>query len=144
LKKKEEPNADPATDGFDDNVRFDLQGKLKFFQGETIDGKLVLRNLKNNEVRNIQLSLKGIEYATAYANTVGFKQETVIREYKHDIEPTSKLENDQNNVPFTIHISPEAKRNYVGKYSEFYWVLEAKLDITRSRDITIERRIQIV
>jgi Arrestin (or S-antigen), N-terminal domain len=144
ILKEEGPYTDLVTNGLAVAARFDFQGKSKFFQGEAIDGKLVLKNLKIKDIRKIQLSLKGIEYATAYANTVGFKQETVISEYRQNIEPISKLDNSLESIPFTIQTSSEAKRNYVGKHSEYYWVLGAKLDVTRARDITIERKIQIV
>src|SRR5918997_493589 len=144
VPKEEKPYTDLVTDGPADDVRFDFQGKSKFIQGEAIDGKLVLKDLKTKDIRKIQIGLKGIEYATAYANTVGFKQETVISEYKQDIEPISKLDNGLESIPFTIQTSSEAKRTYVGKHSEYYWVLWAKLDVTRARDITIEKRIQIV
>jgi len=142
LEDKEQYAHLPANDSGAD-VMFDLNGKSEFVRGRALDGRLVIKNLDTEDVRGIWLSLRGIEYATAYAKTVRFKKETVIQQYDQSIA-ASKMKDGMESITFTFHIPQEAQISYVGKHSEFYWVLAAKLDVARGRDIVCRMKIQLV
>jgi hypothetical protein len=143
ILQDDDPKSDLPPTESEAHVTFDLKGKAKFSQGEAIDGMLVLKNLNAKDVRKIRLSLVGIEYATAYAKTIGFEKKTIIEQYDQNIA-SSKLKDGMESINFKFHISPEAQMSYVGRHSEFYWELTAKLDVARGRDLICERRVRIV
>jgi hypothetical protein len=46
-------------------------------------------------------------------------------------------------IAFGIQIPKKAKRNYSAKHSEYYWLLETKVDLSDSPDIHAKRVIQV-
>ena len=47
-------------------------------------------------------------------------------------------------IPFETHVPKDIRRSYLGKYSDYYWLLEAKVDIPWSDDLYDRAIIQIV
>ena len=48
-------------------------------------------------------------------------------------------DNKDNTITFEIQIPQNAKRSYNGKWSEYYWILETKIDISGGSDIHANR-----
>jgi hypothetical protein len=46
-------------------------------------------------------------------------------------------------IAFEIQLPQNAKRSFNANHSEYYWLLEAKLDIDDRRDIRINRVIHV-
>jgi hypothetical protein len=111
-----------------------------FSPGETIRGKITIENSKTLNIRKIEVILGAIEFVQAQ----GVKKRTEIHpKYKEKIEWNEAGDNTST-VPFEMHIPKEIKRSYLGECSEYYWLLEAKLDIPWSDDLYYRAIIQIV
>jgi len=56
--------------------------------------------------------------------------ENIKKEIRHD-------EGIKNNgvIPFEVEVPRNAKRSYLSKFSEYYWLLETKIDISGRSDI---------
>jgi hypothetical protein len=110
-----------------------------FSPGETIRGKIIIENSKTLNIRKIEVILGAIEFVQAQ----GVKKRTEIHpKYKEKIEWSQA--GDSSTVPFEIHIPKEIRRSYLGEYSEYYWLLEAKVDIPWSDDLYDRAIIQII
>ena len=46
-------------------------------------------------------------------------------------------------IAFGIQIPKKAKRSYRAKHSEYYWLLETRVDLSDSPDIHAKRVIQV-
>lgn len=62
---------------------------------------------------------------------------------------TKNKENNTNSfnnliIPFEMQIPDTANRRYTGKYSEYFWGLDAKIEIGLSKDLHAKRLIVIV
>jgi hypothetical protein len=110
-----------------------------FSPGETIRGKITIENSQTLNIRKIEVILGAIEFEAQVV-----KKRTEIRpKYKEKIE-WNKTGDNASVVPFEMHIPKEIKRSYLGEYSEYYWLLEAKLDIPRADDLYDRAIIQII
>ena len=127
----------------DSHIRLELEGDdmNTFSPGETIRGKITIENSKVLNIRKIEVILGAIEFAQAK----GKKKRTEIHpKYKEKIEWNEGSNNSGVIVvPFEIHIPKGIKRSYIGEYSEYYWLLEAKVDIPWSDDLYDRAIIQI-
>ena len=47
-------------------------------------------------------------------------------------------------IPFEIKIPDTVNKSYVGKYSEYFWGFDAKLDVSFSKDMHARAIIEIV
>jgi hypothetical protein len=111
-----------------------------FSPGETIRGKITVENSKKLKIRKIEIILGAIEFVQAQ----GVKKRTEIHpKYKEKIE-WKQAGNNSTIVPFEIHIPKEIRRSYLGEYSEYYCLLEAKVDIPWSDDFCDRAIIQII
>lgn len=111
-----------------------------FSPGETIRGKITIKNSKKLNIRKVEVILGAIEFVQAQ----GVKKRTEIQpKYKEKIE-WNQAGNNSTIVPFEMHIPKEIRRSYLGEYSEYYWLLEAKLDIPWSDDLYDRAIIQII
>ena len=134
--------------------------------GQTIKGNIiVLKELINKKVNKLEISINGMEYAYAQ----GFDTFTRVESYELKSNLKDKLEEMQskntinkwkNNeiyeepisdsssswfiIPFEIKIPDIVNRSYVGKYSEYFWGFDAKIDISLSNDIHARALIEIV
>jgi hypothetical protein len=50
---------------------------------------------------------------------------------------------DKDKIAFEIQLPQNAKRSFNANHSEYYWFLEAKVDIDAKRDFRINRVIQV-
>jgi hypothetical protein len=50
---------------------------------------------------------------------------------------------DKDTIAFEIQIPDSAKRSFNAKRSEYYWILEAKVDVSDNPDIRVKRVIQV-
>lgn len=111
-----------------------------FSPGETIRGKITIENSKKLNIRKIEVILGAIEFVQAQ----GVKKRTEIHpKYKEKIE-WNEVDDNSSVVPFQMHIPKEIRRSYLGEYSEYYCLLEAKVDIPWSDDLYDRAIIQIV
>jgi hypothetical protein len=93
------------------------------------------------KIRKIEIILGAIEFAQAK----GKKKRTEIHpKYKEKIEWNEGSDNSGVVAPFEMHIPKEIKRSYIGKYSEYYCLIEAKVDIPWSDDLYDRSIVQIV
>jgi hypothetical protein len=102
-------------------VRLVIEGdRTNFSPGDTIRGRIILPSENSNNRKRPKIKKAGI---TLSAVECGNTLET----HKQEI-PWN--EDDDGSVPFEVHIPDGArrKRNYVGKLTSYYWLLEVKLD----------------
>ena len=123
-------------------ARFDLGATNKFSRGNIIKGNIILLlddKAKTTNIKDISITLYGIERAVAQ----GLQRITTVEKYENKIrigannDSKDVIVNSDNNytVPFEIQIPYSANTSYIGKYSEYYWGLEAKIDLPWSSDI---------
>jgi Arrestin (or S-antigen), N-terminal domain len=123
------------------SIRLNLEEDNNTFSpGETIRGKITIENFKKLKIRKIQTILGAIEFAQAQRKK---KRTEIFPKYE---QQTIKWNEGNNSgvVPFEVHIPKEIRRSYLGKYSEYYCLLEAKVDIPWSDDLYDRAIIQIV
>jgi len=115
-----------------------------FSPGQTLRGSVIALPLQNLEeekknVRGMKITLSGIEHAFAQ----GFQRVTTIEKYENKIEINGNRENDAC-IPFEFQIPNGINQSYIGRYSEFFWGIEAKINIAWSSDIIARTIIEIV
>jgi hypothetical protein len=117
--------------------------------GHTIRGDLILQLLRNeeeeirNKIRGMKITLNGIEHAFAQ----GLQRVSTIEKYDKNIELNRNQiggKNDINAIPFELLIPQVVNQSYIGKYSEYFWGLEAKVNIAWSSDLIAKTIIEIV
>jgi hypothetical protein len=121
--------------------------------GHTVNGEVKLlippiqeeeeENKNNNKkIRGMKITLSGIEHAFAQ----GLQRVNTIEKYEKNIELKGN-ENGRNNgntIQFEFHIPEDVNQSYIGKYSEYFWGLEAKVNIAWSSDINARTIIEVV
>jgi hypothetical protein len=122
-----------------------------YSSGDIIRGKVQLllppneeEEEKREKIRGTKITLSGIENAFAQ----GLKRVSTIEKYEKNIE-LNRNENVGNNnrnntIPFELEIPQGVNQSYIGKYSEYFWGLEAKVNIAWSSDINARTIIDIV
>ena len=117
--------------------------------GHTVRGNVILRLPHNEEgeirkkIRGMKITLRGIEHAFAQ----GLQRVSTIEKYDTSIELNGNLiggKNDNNALPFEFVIPQGVNQTYIGKYSEYFWGLEAKVNIAWSSDLIAKTIIEIV
>jgi hypothetical protein len=127
-------------------IRLELEGEDEnntFSPGEIIRGKIIIEDSKiSSKIRKAELVLGAIEFVQAQ----GRSKRTEIRpKYKEKIELNKAGDSSSSAVvPFNMHIPKEIRRSYIGESSEYYWLLEARVDIPWSDDLYDRTIIQIV
>jgi hypothetical protein len=138
---KERRNSEEINGRRNSSIRLNLEEDNNTFSpGETIRGKITIENFKKLKIRKIQTILGAIEFAQAQRKK---KRTEIFPKYE---QQTIKWNEGNNSgvVPFEVHIPKEIRRSYLGKYSEYYCLLEAKVDIPWSDDLYDRAIIQIV
>ena len=119
--------------------------------GHTVKGEVILlippiqeeENKNNNKkIRGMKITLSGIEHAFAQ----GLQRVNTIEKYEKNIELKGN-ENGRDNgntIQFEFHIPEDVNQSYIGKYSEYFWGLEAKVNIAWSSDINARTIIEVV
>ncbi len=117
--------------------------------GQKIRGDLILQLPHNkveeeirNRIRGMKITLSGIEHAFAQ----GLQRVSTIEKYDKNIELDGNQirgKNGINAIPFELIIPQDVNQSYIGKYSEYFWGLEAKVNIAWSSDIIARTIIEI-
>jgi hypothetical protein len=118
--------------------------------GDALRGEVTLLLPSNDEVeeirnkiRGMKITLSGIEHAFAQ----GLQRVSTIEKYDKNIELNGNLiggKNDNNTISFEFQIPQGVNQTYIGKYSEYFWGLEAKVNIAWSSDLIAKTIIEIV
>ena len=126
-------------------IRLELEGdKNTFSPDEIIRGKIIIEDSKiSPKIRKAELILGAIEFVQAQGKK---KRTEIFPNYEEKVKGKIEWNKDDNSsiIPFETHIPKDIKRSYLGKYSEYYWLLEAKVDIPWSDDLSARTIIQIV
>ena len=126
-------------------IRLELEGdKNTFSPDEIIRGKIIIEDSKiSPKIRKAELILGAIEFVQAQGKK---KRTEIFPNYKEKVKGKIEWNKDDNSsiIPFETHIPKDIRRSYLGKYSEYYWLLEAKVDIPWSDDLSASTIIQIV
>ena len=133
-----------------------IDGIATYYPGQLINGKvIILKNLedqkKKKNIREMKIALNGIEQAFAQ----GHERITTVEKYEEKIKLNGFDNNNNNNnhddkdsnistLPFKIRIPHGVNRSYIGKYSEYFWGLEAKINMAWSSDIEVRTVVDIV
>lgn len=143
LKENSEAKID-LVDHEDDNTPYS--------PGQMVKGQVIILLLPPNEeekeekkkkIRGMKITLSGIEDAFAQ----GVQRVNTIEKYEKNIELNGNEyggNNDNNTIPFEFDIPQRVNQSYIGKYSEYFWGLEAKVNIAWSSDINARTLIEIV
>ena len=128
----------------------DQSNNIKSYSpGHTIKGDVELRLLQyeeeeiRNKVRGLKITLSGIEHAYAQ----GLQRVSIIEKYDKNIELDRNQiggKDDNNAIPFEFVIPQGVNQSYIGKYSEYFWGLEAKVNVAWSSDLIAKTIIEIV
>jgi hypothetical protein len=116
----------------------------EYYRGETIKGKVIVE--KDTELRkylrNMEITLKSLEYATAQ----GKHKTSTIQKYPKIIDWKMEKGKEGENIiiPFDIQIPQEAKRSYLWTLSEYYWVLEAKINVKLGSDLHARAMVTVI
>jgi hypothetical protein len=124
-----------------------LNSNTPYSSGHIVKGKLILtQNLEKEEeekkkVRGMKITLLGIEHAFAQ----GLQRVTTIEKYEIHMESAENGEYNDNSstIPFEFQIPAKVNQSYAGKYSEYFWGIETKLNIAWSSDINARTIIEI-
>ena len=112
--------------------------------GQTLRGKVILLqnqadDKKNKKIREMKITLTGIEYAFAQ----GVQRINTVEKYEEKTELDDGHRDDLT-YPFEFQIPEDVNQSYTGKYSEYFWGLEAKLNRSWSSDVRARTIIDIV
>jgi hypothetical protein len=107
----------------------------KFSPGDIIKGLLIVENGGLLRVKRSIIQLFGIEHSKWHRSRI--ISETIKEEIRYDHNK------DMDTIAFGIQIPKKAKRSYGTKHSEYYWLLETKVDLSDSPDIHAKRVIQV-
>lgn len=107
-------------------------------------GEIAEKNNKIKKLRGMKITITGIENAFAQ----GLQRTNTIEKYEENIEVKShdtnqNVGNNEIRIPFEFRIPEAINQSYIGKYSEYFWGLEAKVNIAWSSDITARTIIEI-
>lgn len=107
----------------------------KFSPGEIIKGLLIVENGGLRRVKKAIIQLFGIEHSKWRRSRI--ISETIKEEIRYD------QNKDMDTIAFGIQIPKKAKRSYSAKHSEYYWILETRVDLSNSPDIHAKKVIQV-
>ena len=105
--------------------------------GDNLHGMVTLQSDNDAaNIRSIQILLTATEYATASGQT----KTNIMDDLAHNI---AQWEYNKS-LPFEIRIPQTAPKSYVGRYSELYWTIKAKVDMPMGFDLNASSRIEIL
>src|ERR671914_397347 len=122
---------------------------IQYSPGHLLKGNVILlaqhrENEKENKeaIRGMEITLSGLEHAFAQ----GHERVSRIEKYETKIDLDSNGGNDFDDytIPFEFQIPDNVYQSYTGKYSEYFWGLEAKLNVAWSSDINARTIIEVV
>jgi hypothetical protein len=132
------------------NLRDHKDHNVPYSPGHSINGELILllrqneqQEEKREKIKGMKITLSGMEHAFAQ----GLQRVSTIEKYEKNVEldGNENLDKiDNNAIPFEFEIPQGVNQSYIGKYSEYFWGLEASLNIAWSSDINARTIIEIV
>jgi hypothetical protein len=132
------------------NLRDHNDHNVPYSPGHLIKGELILllrqneqQEEKREKIKGMKITLSGMEHAFAQ----GLQRVSTIEKYEKSVEldGNENLDKiDNNAIPFEFEIPQGVNQSYIGKYSEYFWGLEAKLNIAWSSDINARTIIEVV
>ena len=106
-----------------------------FSRGDTVSGNIRLSNLQSPNIQRAEITLRGVEFATAD----NISETSIIEEHKTSINWDSTTTGS-----FSLQIPASAKKSYTGRYSKYYWeILEDLVTGFSTSDIHIKDNIEI-
>jgi hypothetical protein len=106
---------------------------LKFSPGEIIKGRLKMENIEQSRIRKAVIELHSIEYARWGLPRTTF--DSIKKQVTYD--------QNKDMIAFEIQLPQNAKRSFNANHSEYYWLLEAKVDIDDRPDVRVNRIIHV-
>jgi hypothetical protein len=106
---------------------------LKFSPGEIIKGRLKMENIEQSRIRKAVIELHSIEYARWGLPRTTF--DSIKKQVTYD--------QNKDMIAFEIQLPQNAKKNFNTNHSEYYWLLEAKVDIDDRPDVRVNRIIHV-
>jgi hypothetical protein len=102
--------------------------KFSFSPGESVRGRITVSSEKGDDDRKIPKIKKAEITLSQVEDSINSNRDQI---YKQQISQNQIEENNTGGVIFEIPLSKSlrSKRNYVGKLTAYYWLLEAKLDM---------------
>lgn len=145
LKKNSEARIDLLNHGNDNGYN------AVFSPGQTLNGKVIVfsslnqdeEGNKKKDIRGMNITLSGTEHAFAQE----YKRVSTVEKYEKKIEVIKNGNANGGNdtdFPFEFQIPDGIRQSYIGKYSEYFWGLESKINIAWSSDIIARTIIEIV
>jgi hypothetical protein len=133
------------------NLRDHKDHNVHYSPGHLVRGELILllrqneqqEEEKREKIKGMKITLSGMEHAFAQ----GLQRVSTIEKYEKSVEldGNENLDKiDNNAIPFEFEIPQGVNQSYIGKYSEYFWGLEAKLNIAWSSDINARTIIEVV
>ncbi|MDQ3838590.1 MAG: hypothetical protein M3297_04905 [Thermoproteota archaeon] len=107
----------------------------KFSPGEILQGRLIIENDGIRRIKKAIIQLSGVEYSKWRRSKI------VSQAIKEEIRYNRNK--DMDTVAFGIQIPKNAKRSYIAKYSEYYWLLETQIDVANSPVFYAKKVVQI-
>lgn len=116
-----------------------------FSPGEILKGTLTIENSGGKEIRKVTLNLLGIESGIGISEEkIGLiRRKNQEEEIRNTIETYSKeIEfNNDATTAFEFATPAKAKKSYKGKFTEYFWILQVKIDIKLETDLYIQTRL---
>jgi hypothetical protein len=103
-----------------------------FSPGQMVRGESKIENIDMRRTREVIIQLYGVEFpkwGRGRQTSEVVKKEISLVGYK----PNNIM------ISFEMEIPHNAKRSYSGRFSEYYWILETKVDISGKSDIHANR-----
>jgi hypothetical protein len=108
----------------------------KFPPGGIVRGELLMvENGGLQRIKNATVQLLGIEHSKWRHSRI--VSETIKEEIRYDHNK------DMDTVAFGIQIPKGAKRSYIAKHSEYYWMIETKVGLSGGPSIHAKKIIQV-
>jgi len=104
-----------------------------FSPGQIVKGKLKIENIDMRRTRKAKIQLYGVEFPKWGR---GRQTSGIV---KKEISLVGYDSNDM--IPFEMEVPHDAKRSYSGRFSEYYWILESKVDVSGKSDLRANRII---
>lgn len=126
---------------------------IAYSPGQMLKGNvIILKDIEYEKVKKLDITLNGMEYAYAQ----GYEKISRIEKFEYEIrlkdDRKEEMRNDNENtnednnkvIPFEIQIPSTINKSYLGRYSEYFWGLEVKVNVAWSSDVYARTIIDIV
>jgi hypothetical protein len=108
-----------------------------YLAGDTIHGKIIVKNPTNKRIRKVDVLLRAKEFASA----AGYSRNITVEKHKSRIEFDSIIEGVP--TPFFVHIPRNVRSSFAGEISRLRWSLEMNLDVAFAFDVKAQQDIEI-